>query len=129
MSRDFEEIPRALGRALSAPELATFVAELADRPELWIHLVRHDPVQRVYEELFSDAHVTAWLICWSMDQDTGFHDHDVSAGAVAVAGGVYARSDSRSRVSHATGCSPPGRRFISLRRISIVFATSASIPR
>ena len=41
----------------------------------------------MYEELLSDAHVTAWLICWMDDQDTGFHDHDVSAGAVAVVSG------------------------------------------
>ena len=45
------------------------------------------PSQRVYEELLSDEHVTAWLICWMDDHDTGFHDHDVSAGAVAVVGG------------------------------------------
>ena len=47
----------------------------------------HDPAQRVYEELFSDDHLTAWLICWSEDHDTGYHDHDVSSGAVAVVGG------------------------------------------
>ena len=65
--------------------------ELADRPELWIDFVRHDASQRVYEELLSDAHVTAWLICWMDDHDTGFHDHDVSAGAVAVVSGERAR--------------------------------------
>jgi predicted metal-dependent enzyme (double-stranded beta helix superfamily) len=64
------------------------VGELADRPELWIHLVKHDSSQRLYEELLSDAHVTAWLICWMDDQDTGFHDHDVSSGAVAVVSGA-----------------------------------------
>jgi len=41
----------------------------------------------VYEELASDAHLTAWLICWMDEQDTGFHDHDLSSGAVAVVGG------------------------------------------
>jgi len=80
-------VPRPLGRDLSAAELELFVRELADRPELWIDSVRHDASQRVYEELLSDAHVTAWLICWMDDHDTGFHDHDVSAGAVAVVGG------------------------------------------
>jgi predicted metal-dependent enzyme (double-stranded beta helix superfamily) len=81
------DVPRPHGRDLNGPELAAFVAELADRPELWIHLVRHDPRQRVYEELLGDEHLTAWLICWAEDQDTGYHDHDVSAGAVAVVGG------------------------------------------
>jgi predicted metal-dependent enzyme (double-stranded beta helix superfamily) len=74
-------------RDLSGPELQAFVAELADRPELWIHLVKHDATQRLYEELLSDDHLTAWLICWMNDHDTGFHDHDTSAGAVAIVGG------------------------------------------
>jgi predicted metal-dependent enzyme (double-stranded beta helix superfamily) len=81
-------VPRPRGRDLSGPELQAFVNELADRPELWIHLVRHDSTQRLYEELISDDHLTAWLICWTDDQDTGFHDHDRSAGAVAVLGGA-----------------------------------------
>jgi predicted metal-dependent enzyme (double-stranded beta helix superfamily) len=80
-------VPRPRGRDLDAPELERFVRELADRPELWIERVRHDATRRVYEELLSDAHLTAWLICWMDDQDTGYHDHDVSAGAVAVLGG------------------------------------------
>jgi predicted metal-dependent enzyme (double-stranded beta helix superfamily) len=81
-------VPRPRGRDLSAPELEGFVAALADRPELWIDFVRHDPTQRCYEELLSDEHLTAWLICWMDDHDTGFHDHDGSAGAVAVVSGA-----------------------------------------
>jgi hypothetical protein len=80
-------VPRPRGRDLSGPELQAFVAELADRPELWIDVVRHDPTQRSYELLLSDEHLTVWLICWMDDHDTGFHDHDLSAGAVAVVGG------------------------------------------
>jgi predicted metal-dependent enzyme (double-stranded beta helix superfamily) len=80
-------LARPRGRDLSGPELHAFVAELADRPELWIHLVKHDTSQRLYEELLSDDHLTAWLICWMNDHDTGFHDHDTSAGAVAIVGG------------------------------------------
>jgi hypothetical protein len=81
-------VPRPRGRDLSGPELEAFVADLAERPELWIHLVKHDSTQRVYEELLSDAHITAWLICWMDEHDTGFHDHDVSSGAVAVVSGA-----------------------------------------
>jgi hypothetical protein len=81
-------VPRPYGRDLTGPELERFANELAARPELWIELVRHDSSQRRYEELLSDAHVTAWLICWMDDHDTGFHDHDVSAGAVAVVSGA-----------------------------------------
>ncbi len=87
MSRSFADVPRPRGRDLTGPELAAFVSELADRPELWIGLVRHDARKRVYEELFSDEHITAWLICWSEDHDTGYHDHDISSGAVSVLSG------------------------------------------
>jgi hypothetical protein len=87
-SRELARLVRPLGRDLSGPELQDFVNELADRPELWIHLVKHDSTQRVYEELISDDHVTAWLICWMDEHDTGFHDHDVSCGAVAVVSGA-----------------------------------------
>jgi predicted metal-dependent enzyme (double-stranded beta helix superfamily) len=80
-------VPRPRGRQLTSAELQEFVAELADRPELWIDFVRHDSQQRIYEELLSEDHVTAWLICWADEQDTGFHDHDSSAGAVAVVSG------------------------------------------
>lgn len=81
-------VPRPQGRDLTGPELETYVSELADRPELWIEHVKHDATQRVYEELLSDEHLTAWLICWMDDQDTGFHDHDISAGGVAVVSGA-----------------------------------------
>jgi Cysteine dioxygenase type I len=84
----FAGVPRPRGRDLSGPELEDLVGELAERPELWIDLVKHDTTQRVYEELLSDEHVTAWLICWMDAHDTGFHDHDVSAGAVAVVSGA-----------------------------------------
>jgi Cysteine dioxygenase type I len=87
-SRELARLVRPLGRDLSGPELQDFVNELADRPELWIDLVKHDSTQRVYEELISDDHVTAWLICWMDEHDTGFHDHDVSCGAVAVVSGA-----------------------------------------
>src|SRR5438046_9440398 len=61
--------------------------EYASRPELWEHLVHHDPGQRTFELLRDDDEVTAWVICWMEDHDTGFHDHDVSRGAVGVVQG------------------------------------------
>jgi predicted metal-dependent enzyme (double-stranded beta helix superfamily) len=83
-----DAIARPRGRDLSATELEAFVAELAERPEIWIDLVKHDASQRLYEQLFADEHLTAWLICWMDEQDTGFHDHDLSAGAVSVVSGA-----------------------------------------
>ncbi|HEY2141253.1 MAG TPA: cysteine dioxygenase family protein [Solirubrobacteraceae bacterium] len=96
-------LPRPRGRDLTGPELEAFVADLAIRPELWIHLIEHDSTQRVYEELLSDEHLTAWLICWMDHHDTGFHDHDVSGGAVAVLSG-------RVREERLTIDGPPRKR-------------------
>ena len=28
-----------------------------------------------------------WLLCWTPENDTGWHDHDISSGAVAVVSG------------------------------------------
>jgi predicted metal-dependent enzyme (double-stranded beta helix superfamily) len=81
-------IARPRERDLERPELEQLVARLAARPGLWAHLVRHDPGERVYEELVRDNHLAVWLICWMEDHDTGFHDHDRSAGAVAVTQGA-----------------------------------------
>jgi predicted metal-dependent enzyme (double-stranded beta helix superfamily) len=87
MRSGFSHMPRPHSRNLCGEELERFVNELAGRPELWIGHVKHDRTQRVYEELFSDDHLTAWLICWMEDHDTGFHDHDISCGAVSVVSG------------------------------------------
>jgi predicted metal-dependent enzyme (double-stranded beta helix superfamily) len=69
---------------LSNRELRDLVIELADERSSWQHLVRHDPNQRTYAQVVLNEDVGVWLICWMDDHDTGFHDHDVSAGAVAV---------------------------------------------
>lgn len=81
-------IGHAAGRDLDRAELTEVVSELAGRRDLWRHLVRHEHGRRVYEQLWRDDHLAAWVICWTRDQDTGFHDHDLSAGAVAVVDGV-----------------------------------------
>src|SRR3954463_7838237 len=82
------DIARPTGRDLTRPELRELARGLAARPDLWDHLIRHDPEARVYEELLRDDHVAVWLICWMRDHDTGFHDHDMSSGGVAVAAGA-----------------------------------------
>ena len=75
-------------RDLTAPELEAFVRDLMARPEEWAHLIDHDPEQRTYELLLRNDHVAVWLICWMEDHDTGFHDHDLSGGAVGVVAGA-----------------------------------------
>jgi predicted metal-dependent enzyme (double-stranded beta helix superfamily) len=73
---------------LAQDQLERLVEDLAARPHDWRHLVTHRPDARTYTELHRDEHVAAWLICWMDDHDTGFHDHDLSAGAVAVTAGA-----------------------------------------
>ncbi|HEY3764102.1 MAG TPA: cysteine dioxygenase family protein [Gaiellales bacterium] len=77
-----------LGRESTRAELEELACELAARPDLWGGHVHHSPVERLYVRLHLDAHLEVWLICWSQRQDTGFHDHDGSRGAVAVVGGA-----------------------------------------
>jgi predicted metal-dependent enzyme (double-stranded beta helix superfamily) len=74
--------------SLDAAELETLVRDLMTRPEAWAELVAHDPEQRRYELLLRDDRVEVWLICWMEDHDTGFHDHDLSGGAVGVVAGA-----------------------------------------
>jgi len=73
--------------SLTIDELERFAAGLAASPERWRHLVRHADDARVYEQIWDDDDVNAWVICWSEDQDTGFHDHDESAAGIAVVSG------------------------------------------
>jgi predicted metal-dependent enzyme (double-stranded beta helix superfamily) len=80
-------IEEFVGRHLARGDLRALVAELAGRERLWRHLVDHDAHARRYEQLFRDRHLTVWLNCWMDDQETGFHDHDLSEGAVAVVEG------------------------------------------
>ena len=73
--------------SLRIEELEAFVQQLAADTERWQPLIRHDPGQRTYELIWEDEHVNAWVLCWSEDHDTGFHDHDVSAAAITVIAG------------------------------------------
>ena len=73
--------------SLNPEQLERFAAALAADPVRWRHLVRHERDVRVYEQIFDDVRVNAWLICWSDRQDTGYHDHDGSAGGIAVIAG------------------------------------------
>ena len=73
---------------MTPAELRRFAARLAASPERWRHLVRQADGARVYAQIWDDETVNAWVICWSQDQDTGFHDHDESAAAITVVSGL-----------------------------------------
>jgi predicted metal-dependent enzyme (double-stranded beta helix superfamily) len=87
MIEQIEGIARPTGQDLSTEQLLAVAGQIAARPQLWSHHVHHDSIQRTFRQLLRDEHLDVWLICWSHDHDTGFHDHDLSAGAVAVAAG------------------------------------------
>jgi hypothetical protein len=74
-------------RDLDRRELRDLVAQLAADPERWRPLVRYGGADRAFEQLWRDDHVDVWVISWMNGNDTGFHDHDVSRGAVAVVEG------------------------------------------
>jgi len=74
--------------SLDTAELKNFVERLAADREAWGDLVRFNTDERVYELIWDTPDVNAWLICWSEDQDTGFHDHDESAAAITVLHGA-----------------------------------------
>ena len=75
------------GRDLTPEELRDLVATLASDPDAWAHHIGFDDDERVYASLHRDAHVDVWLLCWTPEDDTGWHDHDISSGAVAVVAG------------------------------------------
>jgi hypothetical protein len=72
---------------LDTRALRDLVTRLAADAERWRPLVRHDTGGRHFEQLWRDAHVDVWVISWGTGNDTGFHDHDMSSGAVAVVEG------------------------------------------
>lgn len=80
----YEELPQ---RDLSREELADLAAAIAAAPDGWREHVAFDDERRHFHCLYRDAHVDVWVLCWTPRNDTGWHDHDVSAGAVAVAAG------------------------------------------
>jgi hypothetical protein len=73
---------------LSRPELRELAIGLGQEEGLWRHMVRHDADERIYHQLYRDPSIDVWLICWMHRQDTGYHDHDRSSGAVYVCEGI-----------------------------------------
>lgn len=73
---------------LDRPELERLAIAVGAEESLWRPFARHDAVTRFYQQLYRDPNVDVWLICWVDAQDTGYHDHDRSSGAVYVCEGV-----------------------------------------
>jgi len=76
------------GRDLDQAELLSLAGSIAARAaDLQEHVAFSDD-KRHYVSLHRDTHVDVWLLCWTPQNDTGWHDHDISSGAVAVAAGT-----------------------------------------
>ncbi len=82
-------------RNLEPAELRALVDALADVPERWRVQVDDDPVERRYASLYRDDYVDVWVIAWRAAGDTGWHDHDISSGAVRVVEGGLCESNPR----------------------------------
>lgn len=75
-------------RDLDKRELLELACSIAGDPALWREHVAFDDDRRHYVSLHRDSHVDVWVLCWTPQNDTGWHDHDISSGAVAVVEGM-----------------------------------------
>jgi hypothetical protein len=74
-------------RDLDKRELMQLVASIAADENKWREHVLFSDGERHYVSLHRDAHVDVWVLCWTPQNDTGWHDHDISSGAVGVVQG------------------------------------------
>jgi hypothetical protein len=72
---------------LDLPALRRLVDRIAADHASWRDLVNFDTEHRHYAQLCRDDHLDVWVISWMNGHDTGFHDHDLSRGAVAIVEG------------------------------------------
>jgi predicted metal-dependent enzyme (double-stranded beta helix superfamily) len=77
-------------RPLERAELLQLVETVAVQRELWAPHLDVDATERTYAALHRDANVDLWALFWLPDNDTGWHDHDTSSGAVHVVEGALA---------------------------------------
>jgi predicted metal-dependent enzyme (double-stranded beta helix superfamily) len=81
------ELSLSSDRPLERPELARLTTTIAGRPELWEPHLDPTADARTYACLHRDAQLDVWAIFWLPENDTGWHDHDTSSGAVHVIAG------------------------------------------
>jgi hypothetical protein len=98
-------------RYLEPDELAALVDKLAVDDARWSDLVGFDDKERVFVSLYRDDFVDVWLLCWTSLNDTGWHDHDISSGAVRVVSGALAESNPRIGGEPATRTRPADETF------------------
>jgi predicted metal-dependent enzyme (double-stranded beta helix superfamily) len=104
-------LPPLPPRNLDRDELQALVERLALQPDYWRELVDFSDERRVFASLYRDDYVDVWLLCWTPQNDTGWHDHDISAGAVTVVRGALSESNPRIGGRPATRLVPAGESF------------------
>lgn len=82
-------------RNLDRGELEALVETIAADPECWREYVAFGEGPRHFVSLHRDEFLDLWLICWRPADDTGWHDHDLSSGAVRVVSGALRESTPR----------------------------------
>jgi Cysteine dioxygenase type I len=98
-------------RELDCAELEALVNELAEHAELWRERISFSDDGRHFVSLYRDDHVDVWLLCWTPVNDTGWHDHDISSGAVRVVRGSLRESNPRIGGHAASRTVPSGQSF------------------
>ncbi len=88
----FSSLP---SRNLEPTELRALVDALAGEPGRWRLHLTPDCQERRYASLYRDDYVDVWVIAWRAAGDTGWHDHDISSGAVHVVEGGLRESNPR----------------------------------
>lgn len=78
---------------LPAKLLADIAAGIAQVPDAWQHLVRHDPDGRRPVRLLATEAYEVWVIGWTRGQHVRPHDHGRSAAAVLVTEGELTEID------------------------------------
>jgi Cysteine dioxygenase type I len=99
---DVAEIVGSCDRPLDRTELLWLVRSIGARPELWEQRIDAGAARRTYASLHRNAHLDLWAIFWHPDNDTGWHDHDTSSGAVLVVRGAL--EESVLRIGGAEAC-------------------------
>lgn len=92
MTPALDQLPN---RVLDKHELGALVDRLAADPDVWRPLVDFPDGGRHYVSMHRDVDVDVWLLCWTPESDTGWHDHDSSSGAVTVVQGALRETNPR----------------------------------
>jgi predicted metal-dependent enzyme (double-stranded beta helix superfamily) len=73
---------------MTTDRLMELARDVAERKELWIPHYDPESEERTYASLHRDDDIDVWAIFWLPENDTGWHDHDTSSGAVHVISGA-----------------------------------------